>query len=120
MCMNKKKNKYIKIQEQTIKELQKIAIAASDNIAKILFCDIKGDIKDQKKELKAIDLSNITKIKKDADGGLEVTFIDRLKALTFLSELSRKLAETEQEKYIFDFVDEGAKKLAQKWEKQNG
>ena len=116
MFMNKKKNKYIKIQEQTIKELQKIAIEASDNIAKILFYDIK----DQKKELKSIDLSNITKIKKDADGGLEITFIDRLKALTILSELSRKLAETEQEKNIFDFVDEGAKKLAQKWEKQNG
>lgn len=116
MFMNKKKNKYVKIQEKTIKELQKIAIEASDNIATILFCDIK----DQKEELKAMDLSNITKIKKDADDGLEVTFIDRLKALTILSELSRKLAETEQEKNIFDFVDEGAKKLAQKWEKQNG
>ena len=113
--MNKKKNKYVKIQEQTIKELQKIAIEASDNITKILFCDIK----DQKKELKAIDFSNITKIKKDADGGLEVTFIDRLKALTILGELSRKIAETEQEKNIFDFVDESAKKLAQKWGNQN-
>ncbi|MGN1034766.1 MAG: hypothetical protein ACI4PK_04200 [Oscillospiraceae bacterium] len=38
-------NKEKKIQEQTIKELQKIATEASDNIAKILFCDIK----DQKK-----------------------------------------------------------------------
>lgn len=42
-----KENKYVKIQEQTIKELQKIAIETSDNIAKILFCDIK----DQKKNL---------------------------------------------------------------------
>lgn len=70
MFMNKKKNKYIKIQEQTIKELQKIAIEASDNIAKILFCDIK----DQKKELKSIDLSNITK-KKMPMAGLKLLLL---------------------------------------------
>jgi hypothetical protein len=64
-------------------------------------------------ELEALDLLNISDLKRPKGGGLEIKFFDRLKALEKLKELSEETARQEEGNPFFRALEKGAMALAQ-------
>ena len=63
--------------------LRRLAFGSSADAVKLLFADSLTD-----EQIEALDLFNVSDIKKPKGGGIEIKFFDRQKALETLSELS--------------------------------
>lgn len=69
-------------------------------------------------ELEALDLLNISDLKRPKGGGLEIKFFDRLKALEKLKELSEETARQEEGNPFYKALEKGALALAQSREEE--
>ena len=84
--------------------LRRIAFASSADAVRLLLSDNYEDI-----DAEALDLFNISEIKRAKGGGIEIKFFDRLKALQQLYEMSEGADSGEAS--IFDAIRKGASAL---------
>lgn len=68
---------------------RKLAFGSGADALKLLFCSDPSSL-----SLDALDLFNVSEIKKPKDGALEIKFFDRLKALEHLESLSVSAGDT--------------------------
>lgn len=68
--------------------LHRIAFASSADAVKLILAEDPSVL-----DIEALDLFNVSEIKKPKGGGLEVKFFDRIKALEKLGELTENTAE---------------------------
>lgn len=78
-----------KITQNEVKAgLHRIAFASSADAVRLILTDKPSEL-----DIEALDLFNVSEIKRPKGGGLEVKFFDRIKALEKLGELTEAAAE---------------------------
>lgn len=82
------------IQRKLIKGYEKLAFGSvSDAVRLLFFSEADPELLDQ------LDLFNIAEIKRLKEGGMEIKFFDRLKAMEYLGELGRSGGEGQEPFY---------------------
>lgn len=111
-------NAYKTVQNQILNMLKKMAFSNNNDILSALY--IRND--KQEDHIKEIDLSNISKIRMDTNGSIEMVFVDRLKVLLKLQEFIKHLSNLENENNFFNVIEQNAanySKEVDNYEKQN-
>ena len=85
--------------DRAIAGLLRLAFGNYDDCIRLLYCDNEPD-------LSAMNLFNISEIKRPKGGGLEIKFADRMKALALLYEIGKR-SEDEDSLSFFEALEEG-------------
>ncbi|MBQ8227556.1 MAG: terminase small subunit [Clostridia bacterium] len=80
-----------------------LALGDCTDVFRLLFCDEAPD----ETELEKMNLLNISEIKRPKNGGIEIKFFDRLKALEKLSELSAR-SDGDKALPFYDVIEKSA------------
>ena len=86
--------------DRAIAGLLRLAFGNFDDCIKLLYCDEEPD-------LSAMNLFNISEIKRPKGGGLEIKFADRMKALALLYEIGKQ-SEDEESMSFFEALENGS------------
>lgn len=86
--------------------LRRIAFASSSDAVKLLLAD---DV--QNVDIDALDLFNVSEIKKQKGGGIEIKFFDRIKALEKLGDIS-VTGEQESGQSFYEALEKSASSLS--------
>ena len=86
--------------DRAIAGLLRLAFGNFDDCIKLLYCDEEPD-------LSAMNLFNISEIKRPKGGGLEIKFADRMKALALLYEIGKQ-SEDEDSMSFFEALENGS------------
>ena len=84
--------------DRAIAGLLRLAFGNYDDCIKLLYCDEEPD-------LSAMNLFNISEIKRPKGGGLEIKFADRMKALALLYEIGKQ-SDDEESLSFFECLEE--------------
>lgn len=85
--------------DRAVAGLLRLAFGNYDDCIKLLYCDEEPD-------LSAMNLFNISEIKRPKGGGLEIKFADRMKALALLYEIGKQ-SEDEESMSFFEALENG-------------
>lgn len=85
--------------------LRRVAFSSSADAVKLLLAENYEDI-----DVEALDLFNISEIKRPKSGGIEIKFFDRIKALEKLGDLS-DFAKNDSAKPFYDALEKSAAAL---------
>ena len=85
--------------DRAVAGLLRLAFGNYDDPIKLLYCDEEPD-------LSAMNLFNISEIKRPKGGGLEIKFADRMKALALLYEIGKQ-SEDEESMSFFEALESG-------------
>ena len=97
-----KKDKSPLDREALLEQMGKLACARVNDAVKLLYCEqAPGD-------LAALDLGNVTEIKR-SDKGVEIKFLDRLKALAMLESLEAEAGAAP----LYEALEQSAAALSQ-------
>ncbi len=89
--------------QEVVSGYRQLAFGSGTDAFKLLFADeIPGSI-----ELEEMNLLNISEIKRPKNGGIEIKFFDRLKALEKLEEIS-SLTQTDSALPFYDILERSA------------
>ena len=86
--------------DRAVAGLLRLAFGNYDDCIKLLYCDEEPD-------LSAMNLFNISEIKRPKGGGLEIKFADRMKALALLYEIGRQSEDADSLSF-FEQLEEGS------------
>lgn len=89
--------------------LERLAFSAASDAVKLLFLDEDTAPSD----IDALDLFNVSEIKRTKGGGVEVKFFDRIKALEKLSQLEPSASASEGSQSFYRAMELGAKAIAE-------
>lgn len=77
-------SKELQITQREVKTgLHRIAFASSADAVKLILCENPAEL-----DVEALDLFNVSEIKKPKGGGIEIKFFDRIKALEKLGDIT--------------------------------
>ena len=94
--------------QKAIIGLERLAFGSIEDTIKVLFSDTLDDLKD----LRSLDLFNISEIKKIKGGGFEIKFFDRIKALEKIAEISKIFVNDSQSLEFFSAIEKSASLLS--------
>lgn len=86
--------------------LHRIAFSSSADAVKLIFSENAENI-----DIEELDLFNVSEIKRQKGGGLEIKFFDRIKALEKLGEISEQSAENSSSPF-YEALEKSAASLS--------